>query len=327
MPKIFEALPGLECPVGSISRGLSSMWQEATESGRPAPPTEDAKATQVNFVLHLGFSTTVEDAIKQFNTAVRFSRSYPSRVVVLCPMQEDDGTVAIKAKVYGECVIGKSKGDTRCCEFVMLSYTKKARQFLESQVSICLSTDLPLYYWAHRFSASNRLADYHYLLTNAKRILIDSAIAPPDAMTYNWPRPAAVRDLVYARLLPVRQSVGQFLSRYAMADICDGLQTVKVTYGADVAAEGRVLLAWLKERVQMCGKNRATFVAAPDQAMPPQGLGIAFGYSTGKTFTWTGDTAKGDAFFKADFGSGKTELPATVSLLRAEAALSEAMFF
>jgi glucose-6-phosphate dehydrogenase assembly protein OpcA len=325
--QIFDALPGLECPVGGISRGLSSMWQDVSASGKPAPATEDAKATQVNFVLHLGFSTTVEDAIKQFNTAVRFSRSYPSRVVVLCPQQEDSGAMEIKGKVYGECALGKSKGDTRCCEFVMLSYTQKARQFLESQVSTCLSTDLPLYYWAHRFSASNKLADYHYLLTRSKRILIDSAIAPPDAMTYHWPRPEAVRDLVYARLLPVRQSVGQFLSRYAMADICEGLQTVKVTHGAELAAEGRVLLAWLSERVQMCGKNRASFATAPDATLAAQGLGIAFGYGGAKTFTWTGDAAKGDAFFKADFGNGRTALPATMSLLRAETALSEAMFF
>jgi len=327
MSKIFEALPGLECPVGGISRGLASMWEDLSSSGKPAPPTDDAKATQVNFVLHLGFSTTTDDALKQFNTAVRFSRSYPSRVVVLCPQQEDSGAVEIKAKVYGECVLGKSKSDIRCCEFVMLSYSKKARQFLESQVSICLSTDLPLYYWAHRFSASNKLADYQYLLTRSTRILIDSAIAPPDALTYNWPKPGAVRDLVYARLLPVRQSVGQFLSRYAMADICEGLQTVKVTHGAALVAEGPVLLGWLRERVQMCGKNRASFANAADPALPERGLGIAFGYAGGKTFTWSGDTEKGDAFFKADFGSGRTELPATISLLRAEAALSEAMFF
>jgi hypothetical protein len=77
----------------------------------------------------------------------------------------------------------------------------------------------------------------------------------------------------------------------------------------------------------MCGKNRATFATAPDAALPAQGLGITFGYAGAQTFAWTGDAAKGDAFFKADFGNGQTALPATVSLLRAEAALSEAMFF
>jgi hypothetical protein len=58
----------------------------------------------------------------------------------------------MRAKVYGECTLGKSKADTRCCEFVMLSYPRSARANLENQVSVCLSTDLPLYYWAHRFS-------------------------------------------------------------------------------------------------------------------------------------------------------------------------------
>ena len=57
----------------------------------------------------------------------------------------------MRAKVYGECSIGKSPDDTRCCEFVVLSYPRLARPYLESQVSICLSTDLPIYYWVHRF--------------------------------------------------------------------------------------------------------------------------------------------------------------------------------
>jgi glucose-6-phosphate dehydrogenase assembly protein OpcA len=327
MPKIFEALPGIECPVGAISRSLGSMWKDTAAKGQPAPPSEDAKATQVNFVLHLGFNTQVEDAVNQFQIAVRFSRSHPSRVVVLCPQQQDSGKPEMRAKVYGECVLGKSKGDMRCCEFVMLSYSQSARRFLESQVSICLSTDLPLYYWAHKFSASHRLADYQYLLTQSKRVLIDSAIAPADAMTFQWPKPEIVRDLVYARLLPVRQSVGQFLSRYAMSDLCQGLQTVAVAHGAELAAEGRVLLGWLRERVQMCGRSQAEFRVAADDQLPRRALGIAFGYAGNRSFVWTGDTAKGDALFKADFGVGATTLPATVSLLAPEGALSEAMFF
>ena len=328
MPDIFNALPGIEVPVGSISKSLGKMWSDTAASGGAAPASEDSKATQVNFVLHLGLNTTSADAVRQFHTAVEFSKRYPSRVVVLCPLSKDAGITEMRAKVYGECHLGKSKSDKRCVEFVMLSYPRNARQFLESQVSICLSTDLPLYYWAHRFSDMAKLADYNYLLTRAKRVLIDSSIAPPDAMTYPWPRPETLRDLVHARLLPVRQSLGQFLSRYPMKALCEGLQTVELTHDAAHAAEGRVLLVWLKERIGQCGSNQAVFSVTPRKGKSSGRFALKFTYAGGKKkFDWHGDLARGTALFEADFGTGRTSLHAAVSLLTPEAALSEAMFF
>lgn len=328
MPDIFNALPGIEVPVGSISKSLGKMWADTAASGGAAPASEDAKATQVNFVLHLGLNTTAPDAVRQFHTAVEFSKRYPSRVVVLCPLSKDSGITEMRAKVYGECHLGKSKSDKRCVEFVMLSYPRSARQFLESQVSICLSTDLPLYYWAHRFSDMAKLADYNYLLTRAKRVLIDSSIAPPNALTYPWPCPETLRDLVHARLLPVRQSLGQFLSRYPMGALCAGLQTVALAHDTAHAAEARVLLVWLQQRIGQCGENRAKFTTATLPAKSSGSFALKFTYVGGKKkFSWHGDLAKGSAVFEADFGTGRTVLHAAVSLLTPEAALSEAMFF
>ena len=87
MPEIFDALPGIEVPVGSIATGSPPMWEDAASDAASRPPrSEDATATQVNLVLHLGFNTDAEDAVRQFETAVEFSRCYPSRVVVLCPI-------------------------------------------------------------------------------------------------------------------------------------------------------------------------------------------------------------------------------------------------
>ena len=304
------------------------MWADTEAKGGPAPASDEGKATQVNFVLHLGFNTTEADAVAQFQTAVAFSKRYPSRVVVLCPLNEDSKIAEMRAKVYGECHLGKSKSDKRCVEFVMLSYPRSARQFLENQVSISLSTDLPLYYWAHRFSASSKLADYHYLLTRAKRVLIDSAIAPEDALTFPWPQPEALRDLVHARLLPVRQSLGQFLSRYPMDVLCEGLESVMLAHDEAYTAEARVLLVWLKDRIGQCGKNRAEFSKMPMSAKAKGTFALRFIYAGGaKSFSWTADLAKNTALFEADFGSGRTTLPAAASLLTPEAALSEAMFF
>src|SRR5688572_16919559 len=253
MPSIFDALPGIEVPVESIAHRLAQMWTDNAADGRPAPDADDAKATQVNVVLHLGLNTTPEDAARQFEIVLKFSQRYPSRVVVLCPLLTDVPEPQMRAKIFGECFLGKSKADKRCVEFVLLNYSRSARPYLENQVSISLSADLPLYYWAHRFSASGRLADYRYLLSRAKRVLIDSAIAPPDALTYPWPNPSATRDLVYSRLLPMRQSMGQFLAAYAPPTLVDGLRDVTVTHAEPLAAEGRVTLAWLRRRLNACG--------------------------------------------------------------------------
>ncbi|MBI5690231.1 MAG: glucose-6-phosphate dehydrogenase assembly protein OpcA [Verrucomicrobia bacterium] len=331
MGAVFQALPGLEVPVGAIGRSLAQMWTESAAGGRPAPEADDARATQVNFVLHLGLNSTPEDALEQFATVVRFSRRYPGRVVVLCPLHEDVPQPEIRAKIYGECFLGKSRSDKRCVEFVMLSYSRSARRHLENQVSICLSTDLPLYYWAHRFSASGRLADYRYLLSQAKRVLLDSAIAPADALAYPWPNPAATRDLVHCRLLPFRQSLGQFLAAYRREILIDGLREVTVTHGTALTAEARVALGWLEARLTDCGLRAGQTVfrhtpAAEDE--PVSHLGVAMTYEeSARYFRWRGDVRSGQALFEADLGAGRTTLSAGISLLSPENALSEAMFF
>jgi Glucose-6-phosphate dehydrogenase subunit len=327
MSGIFDALPGIEAPVDSISKGLARMWEGNASEGRPSPGSEQAKATQVNFVLHLGLKTDAADAVHQFETAVRFSRRYPCRVVVLCPLGEDSRAKDMRAKVYGECTIGKSKDDTRCCEFVMLSYPRSARAFLESQVSICLSTDLPLYYWAHRFSESSKLADYRYLLTTARRVLIDSATAPAGALCYPWPRPENVRDLAFARLLPVRQAIGQFLSRYPAEALSLGLKSITLAHGDGVAAEARVLFSWIKERVGDCGASGENLEIEPSAKLAPTAFVLSFSYRDRRLFRWSANMAAGRSTFTANFGGGRTSMPAAVSLLPQENALSEAMFF
>jgi hypothetical protein len=328
MSAVFDALPGIEVPVREITSRLDAMWVDTAASGDPAPAADDAKATQVNFVLHLGFRTTVDDGAKQFQTVVRFSQRYPSRIVVLCPMtEEEEAGQEMRAKIYGECFLGKSKSDKRCVEFVLLSYPVSARRFLEDQVSICLSGDLPVYYWAHKFSASRRLADYRYLLGRAKRVLIDSAVAPEDALTYDWPKPEALRDLAFARLLPVRQSVGQFLASYAPTVLAENLNRVLVSHSPELQAEARSLLRWLTQRVQSCGADSAIEYRA--EPINGEGkLGIQFVYGRqGKSFRWTGDLRSQQALFEATFGPTTTRLPAAVSILPPENALSEAMFF
>ena len=136
MPAVFDALPGQEVPVGGISAGFNKLW-----AGSPA---KESRAVQLNLVLHLGANSTPADAVGQFQATLRFAQRYPARVVVLCPDFDAKAPPEIRAKIYGECFLGKSKNDTRCVEFVILHYTMAVRSHLESQVSVCLSTDMPL---------------------------------------------------------------------------------------------------------------------------------------------------------------------------------------
>jgi hypothetical protein len=328
MPEVFNTLPGIEIPVGSISRRLAQIWIDTAAAGGAAPSADEVKATQLNLVLHLGFATTPEDGCTQFQTALRFAHRHPCRVVVLCPLSDDIGVTELRAKIYAECFLGRSKGDTRCVEFVALSYPRSARRHLENQVSVCLSTDLPLYYWAHRFSMSARLADYQYLLQRSKRVIFDTAIVPPDALAHPWPRPEAVRDLAHARLLPVRQSMGQFLARVSPTTLATGLQAIVVRHAPAHLAEGNALMRWLAGRVAECGADpevrqiRDVLSTGSDSS-----LEVVFRYPDTRRFRWAGDLQHGQGLFEASFGGLETALPSTVSLLSPEAALSEAMFF
>jgi Glucose-6-phosphate dehydrogenase subunit len=327
MADLFDALPGIEVPVGAIEKSLASLWEDAASSGKPAPTVEDSRATQINLVLHLGLHTTAEDAKVQFETATHFAMRYPSRVVVLCPLREDDKSTTMRAKVYGECTIGKSKQDKRCCEFVILSYPLSFRHYLESEVSICISSDLPLYYWPHRFSANANLAAYHYLLTKAKRILIDSSTSPREALSYPWPKPEAVRDLASARILHLRQAIGQFLSRYSPDLLTNNLTAVSVEYSEKLMAEGHALLAWAKDRMLSCGHTESNFSAKQCNHSSDSYLSLRFTYSHSQSFVWTADLNVGHSHFNADFKTAKTHLAAAAKLLKPEDSLSEAMFF
>lgn len=329
MSAIFDALPGFEVSPGDITSALARMWQVPAAHGQSAPASDEMKATQVNLVLHLGFATKPADAVSSFRTAVEFSSSYPSRVVVLCPRQVDTGGVETRAKIYGECFLGKNKEDARCCEFVILNYSMEARRFLESQVSICLSADLPTYYWAHQFQECHRLADYQKLLMRARRFVFDSAAAPADAVTYPWPNPANVRDLAHARMLPVRQSLGQFLAGFSPATLVGGLRRVVCSFEAVHIAEGRALLRWVKDRLHDCGAEQARVVWDTAE-LPYKGgacFALRFEYEGDNRFEWQGNCDTGIAHFAAKMGDSVADFPSHIQLLSAPQALSEALFF
>lgn len=320
MTEVFQALPGLEVPVGRIAEGFAKLWDDSS--------AKELRAVQLNLVLHLGSNTTPADAEVQFQTTLRFARRYPCRVVVLCPDFDESAPAEISAKIYGECFFGKSKSDTRCVEFVVLHYTMAVRQHLENQVSVCLSSDMPLYYWAHRFASVYRMADYQYLLTRSKRVLFDGALVPAEAFTYPWPNQGVVRDLAYTRTLPLRQNLGQFLSRYAPALITEGLKAVSLRHQTPVTAEASSLLGWIKKGLVRSGADLPPIKLISEPGLAGGSFELLFQYvDPNKIFHWRADLQKNEAVFVGDLGTGRTTLTVAALLLNPEQTLSEAMFF
>ncbi len=327
MTSIFDALPGFDAPVGGLTQSLARLWdgKPSEEAGAPS----EFRASQMNLVLHFGLPTTADDGLAQFGAALRFTRRYPARILVLCPRAEGGRDLAMCAKIYSECFIGGSRRETICIEAVALSYPQEYRGFLEDQVSIVVEEDLPIYYWVHHMSQVHRIAAYRWLLRNSKRFLLDTAVSTPEARTFPWPRPDGFHDLAHARLLPVRQAVGQFLSAYEPGIITRGLRAVAVAHGGEFAAEARVLAGWARTRLEACGAPAA---GGPAFEVRPTGPGVAlslelsFAYDDGRRFSWRGDFARGTGIFESTIEGSRQMLPMTIGLLSAEAALAEAIF-
>lgn len=323
---VFEALPGIDVPVGEVNRRLAELWEGGNAPGGDAPSS--FRASQMNLLLHLGLATTPADALDLFDTALRFAQRHPCRIVVLCPVDMPEADVRLRARIFAECFIGKSGRDMSCCEAVILSYARESRGFLESSVSTLVESDLPLVYWPHRFEVGSRIRHYLAFAEQAQRVVVDSATDAEDLVRGPWPKPDAVRDLAHGRLLPLRQALGQFLAGFPPERLVAGLRTVRVTAAPGRAAEGRVLLEWIRVRLAACGASgNAAPRLACEVAEGPDALAVTWDADAGRSLAWSADFTTGRFTARADFGGGPVELSGPVRLLPADAALAEAVFF
>lgn len=325
---VFDALPGIEVPVAKMHRALESIWEnDTTSEGKPA--SSEFRASQMNLVLHFGLPTTPAEASGQFDVALTFARRYPCRIIVLIPQRGLPAGAELRAKLYSQCYVGNSKAEMTCTEAIVLGYPEETRAYISDLASTLIESDLPVYYWVHHFAHCRKVADYQYLLRAARRFVVDSAIVPEETLTYPWPRPETLRDLAAARLLPVRQILGQFLAGYAPKQLAEGLQGVVVRAGKGVAAEGRALLAWAKSGMSKCGTAgaEANYESGELEGGKATEIELVLKYNDARFFRWRGDIAVGTSNFDADLGNGRVVMPAVVKLLPPEAALSEALFF
>ena len=328
MADLIHALPGVELPVGDVTHRLASMW----ETG-PSSSSSEFRASQMNVVLHFGLEVTPEEARERFDALIRFAQRYPSRIIVLCPSRTSgDGTMS--SKLFSQCYIGESHREMCCCEALLLGYKSENFGFLANQVSVWLEGDLPTYHWFSGVPAQRIEKYFDNLLVGVRRCVYDSSIEVDDLSALDWPEPDRVNDLAKARLLPVRQAIGQFMSGYAVENLCRGLKQVTVTHCRSTSGEGRRLLEWVKDcltdckRCDVCPSLKADFqLEACDSADNDCSLKLEWTFEDDRYFKWRKfkDGSLGE--IEAYLGKTHERIPTRVKPLTAEQTLAEALFF
>lgn len=328
MTDLINALPGIELPVGEVIDRLATMW----ESG-PSTSLTEFRASQMNVVLHFGLDVTEAEARERFDALIRFAQRYPSRIIVLCPSKTSQGDSMV-SKLFSQCYIGESHREMCCCEALLLGYKSENYGHLSNQVSIWLEGDLPTYHWFSGVPAQRIETYFDNLLVGVRRCVYDSSIESEDLDALNWPDPSRVHDLAKARLLPVRQAIGQFMSGYRIESLCQGLQTVTVRHCASMQGEAKRLLEWVKDCLADCHKcddcaaRAAEFrIVECDASVVDCSLALELAYDDERFFNWRKfkDSSLGE--IEAYLGKSKEKIPTSVKPLAPEQALAEALFF
>ncbi|MGE9295551.1 MAG: glucose-6-phosphate dehydrogenase assembly protein OpcA, partial [Puniceicoccales bacterium] len=212
----------------------------------------------------------------------------------------------------------------------ILGYPTREAGFLSSQVSIWLENDLPTYHWFNRIPAE-RIGQMHMdFVKRCRRVIFDSSIEAEDGndlLTVDWPRPDHVVDLAWARLLPVRQSLGQFLSSYEPAKLVEGLVKIEARGVQSMVGEAAALLRWCRECLGKCTRDELTLEFAQANCNDGHCLELEWTYSDGRHLLWTHQSEGAGANLTADFGAGRISSPMHIELLTGDKALSEALFF
>ena len=331
---VLDSLPGIAMPVAAVPEALTHMWDSTPTETRGAPSAY--RASQMNLILHFGVKTGVEEAHARFDTAIAFAQLYPCRIIVLCPGEnEGDNEVAMRAKLYSQCFIGESHREMCCCEALILGYHTMDSRFLEDQVSVWVESDLPVYYWFHRVPANIVAERYLPFLKECRRVVYDSAVDGGEMESLAWERQGILSDLAWARILPLRQSLGQFLSGFAPDALVEGLRKFTVRATPARLNEARNLACWLVGGLLGClrtvGEKSPKIPPYEHDRLPDKGsesIEIEFTYADPrKFFRWRHNADSSISILSANLTGKSIELPVPIRSLTTAEALAEGLFF
>lgn len=331
MSRIFDSLPGIEMPVKQVMETLSTMWEGTSGTGAA---DMESRASQLNLILHFGLSTSPDEAKRIFESSIRFAQQYPCRIIVLCPADSGSTLTGFQGKLFSECYIGKNLREICCCEALILGYSIDQSDFLDNQVSIWLESDLPVYHWFHRVPADRITQMYLEFVKHCRRVVYDGEIEGNSMDHVPWPQPQRVSDLAYARTLPVRRHLGQFLSGYPPALIVEGLRCLRIQYHLGLRRTAYHLLRWHRRAIEKCFKKPADAdsVVFTIEQLVQEGTGcclkIDWEYEDrGKSINWNYEQSQESGIITANLGTGTIRHPIHVEPLNEEQTLPEALFF
>jgi hypothetical protein len=326
MKDLIDELPGIALPVADVPQRLNTMW-EADSGGSPS----EFRASQMNVVLHLGRSVNAREAVDRFHALIEFAQRYPSRIIVLCPCASiTDGSM--RAKLFSQCYIGDSHREMCCCEALMLGYQPDDCGYLGNQVSVWLESDLPTYHWFNRVSSDRIKGYFDNLLVGVRRCIYDSSIEPDEIDALDWPDLQRVGDLAAARLLPVRQAVGQYLSAYSIEQLCHGLESVRIRHDPAMSGEGKRMVEWIRsclaecDKCEDCSALKANYDLGECPA-PDCLLTLELVYRDDRYFRWKMVSGGNLGLIEARIGQSEENLTTRVKPLDAEQTLAEALLF
>lgn len=331
MERLIDTLPGVSMSVEAVTETLRHMWDSGQDS---ETNPMDFRASQLNLILHFGLSTTPEEAQEQFNTAIHFAQKYPCRIVVLCPADPAGAESGFEGKLFSQCYIGRHLRDLCCCEALILGYSPEQSDFLENQASIWLESDLPIYHWFHRVPAERISQYYLSFIKRCRRVLYDGEIEGDAYDRVDWPDPERVSDLAYARSLPLRQHLGQFISGFAKEDLVNGLRSLHFQYTRGMRRKAFMLMQWHRKALEKCFPRAAdidSLVFSFEQLVLENTdccLRINWQYETPERYlNWDYNRSRKSGILRASMASGKFMHPLHIEPLKPESSLSEAMFF
>jgi hypothetical protein len=320
MTDLIDVMPGIELPVGAVSEELSKMWE-----GNQETALSEFRASQMNLVLHFGRTVSPNEAKARFEVAVRFAQRYPSRIIVLCPFAEENQPM--QAKLFSQCFIGDSHREMCCCEALILGYSSEDNGFLFNQVSVWLESDLPIYHWFSEVRSERVVKYFDHLLKRVHRIVFDSNIESYPIRDLPWPNPKRVVDLARARLLPIRQAIGQYLSGIPFDLLSKDLRLVTVDSALNQKGDAFHLMQWL-EHCLKCDEDES--VESTFSELKPdsnQRLGFKIEYADGRFIRWIQFSDSSISQLTHNFDGTFKELSIQIKPLLPEQELSEAFYF